>query len=82
MERFASLRHATREETERVRSLLSDEGLSAWEITRRRYQDRDLPNSALVLALRETLAHLHHLTTLQIARREQTGDVAVAFARL
>ncbi len=68
-DRITKLRAATLEETERVAALLGREPASAWEIVRARYPEQDLPPSTQMLALRETLAHLEHLTSIGRASR-------------
>jgi glyoxylase-like metal-dependent hydrolase (beta-lactamase superfamily II) len=73
--RIRELRLATREETERVAALLSAHPATAWEVTRARYAERDLPPSALMLALRETLAHLQHLAAAGRAERDEADGV-------
>lgn len=74
--RIAQLRNATREETDRVAGLLSREPATAWAITCARYSGRDLPPSTLMLAFRETLAHLQHLVGLGRAVRVGEGGTA------
>jgi len=74
--RISELERATREETERVGALLAPEPATAWEVTRARYAERDLPPSALMLALRETLAHPSHLAGLRRAARSVQEGVA------
>lgn len=73
--RSRELRLATREESERVAALLSSRPATAWEVARARYAERDLPPSALMLALRETLAHLLHLAGSGRAARDREGGV-------
>lgn len=59
--RIAELRADTRSETARIGELITAEPSTAWQLTRMRYPDRELPPPLWFLALRETLAHLDHL---------------------
>jgi glyoxylase-like metal-dependent hydrolase (beta-lactamase superfamily II) len=66
-ERIAELREATRAETAAVAALLEPAPRTAWEVVERRYPGRELPDSAWMQALRETLAHLQHLARSGVA---------------
>lgn len=79
-ERLAELRQATVTESQSVGELLAGQPRTAWEIARRRYPERELPPSAWAQALRETLAHLQHLTMTGQARRERTSENVLCFA--
>lgn len=72
-------RLATEEESQAVHRLLAAGPGTAWGMTRRRYADRELPPSAWAQALRETLAHLHHLATAGQARTERVPDGRAIF---
>jgi glyoxylase-like metal-dependent hydrolase (beta-lactamase superfamily II) len=60
-ERIEALRAETLAESDRVAGLLTPEPQSTAELVERRYPGRDLPPGPMMLALRETLAHLEHL---------------------
>ncbi len=79
-ERLAELRQATQAESQAIGALLSARPSTAWDVARRRYPGRDLPPSAWVQALRETLAHLQHLVAAGQARRELTSENVLCFA--
>jgi glyoxylase-like metal-dependent hydrolase (beta-lactamase superfamily II) len=68
--RIRELRRETLAEASRVLDLVADEPLSAWEIATLRYRHRDLPISARLQALRETLAHLDRLARRGALRLE------------
>ena len=73
-ERMRELGLATEAESAAVRDLLRERPGSAWELATLRYRERDLPASARVQALRETLAHLHHLVARGLAEVESGVD--------
>lgn len=79
-ERLAELRQATQAESRVIGQLLSLRPSTAWEVARQRYSGRELPPSAWVQALRETLAHLQHLVAAGQARRELTSENVLCFA--
>lgn len=79
-ERLAELHHATLAESLAIGELLSGRPVTAWDVARQRYPDRELPPSAWVQALRETLAHLQHLVAAGKARRELTSRKVLCFA--
>lgn len=66
-ERLAELGAATRSETAQIRALLDVAPQTVWEVVERRYAGRTLPDAAWIQALRETLAHLHHLAGRGVA---------------
>lgn len=78
-ERIAELRDATRAETVAVHALLNDNGRTGWEVAADRYAGRELPRAAELQALRETLAHLHHLERRGMVVR--TAESPARFAR-
>lgn len=73
--RLAELRGETLEESERVLELIGEAGPTAAEVADARYRGRDLPYAQRVQAIRETLAHLHHLVRLGRAVSEPAGEV-------
>lgn len=75
--RIRELADSTRDETAAVRGLLGDAARTAWEVATARYAGRDLPVSAELQALRETLAHLRHLQRRGLARGD--GDAPIRF---
>ncbi len=77
--RIGELRDATQQEGERIANCLERDPASAWEIVQRRYPGRDLPPSVLMLALRETLAHLEHLVASGAAAKAPLGNGVVGF---
>jgi glyoxylase-like metal-dependent hydrolase (beta-lactamase superfamily II) len=78
--RIQELRAETLDESDRVLALLrTGTPSSAWELSGERYANRELPLTARMQALRETLAHLEHLVSLGAAHRiegENVGYVA------
>lgn len=76
--RLTTLRETTEAETRRVRDLLAAP-TTAWDLAAQRYTGRDLPTGPAVQALRETLAHLEHLTGWREIKREQEQDHIVRF---
>lgn len=70
--RVNELRAATLAETEKVAATLGEQPLTAWKVVDRLYSDRNLPRGPRLLALRETLAHLRHLLSLE--RVVRTND--------
>ena len=81
-ERLSELRAATEAEIHAVADLLEVNPNTPWEITQRRYSDRELPPSAWVQAVRETLAHLHHLAATGRAEVEQGSGGVLYFRAL
>lgn len=77
--RIAELEREARDETQRVAALLEGRAATAWEVTSARYAGRDLPDSMWLQALRETLAHLHHLA--RTGRAEARGGEAAEVVR-
>lgn len=82
LERLWELQEATLQESERVAACLSAVAATAWAITGRRHSGRDLPPAVQMLALRETLAHLQHLTGAGRARQVVLGAGVVGFSSL
>ncbi|MQA90605.1 MAG: MBL fold metallo-hydrolase [Gemmatimonas sp.] len=78
--RIAELRAEASEETDRIFELLESPPRSAWELSGYRYKGRDLPMTARIQALRETLAHLQHLTLAGRAVRIES-DAVVRYAQ-
>lgn len=80
--RIDELRAVTRAETDAVLELLSEEPISAWEASERRYPGRELPPGPRMQALRETLAHLRHLVAAERARADALPGRAAGFSRV
>ena len=81
-DRLDELRAATAAEIHAVADLLELDLHTPWEITQRRYSDRELPPSAWVQAVRETLAHLHHLAATGRAEVEPGSGGVLCFRAL
>lgn len=62
--RLQVLREETISESDRVLRILGDERRTATEVAEARYAGRDLPPGQRVQAIRESLAHLHHLVAV------------------
>jgi glyoxylase-like metal-dependent hydrolase (beta-lactamase superfamily II) len=80
--RVEELRAATSGEGAALLGLLAAGLRSAWELAEARYAGRRLPASAELQALRETLAHLHHLERLGRVRRDVAPDGSARFIAL
>lgn len=76
--RLAELRRETVAETERVRDLVTAP-YTGWQVSARRYAERNLPTGPAVQALRETLAHLEHLHGWGEIRCAREPDGSVRF---
>lgn len=79
--RIEELRAITRAESDAVLDVLSEEPISAWAASERRYPERELPPGPRMQALRETLAHLRHLVAAARARADAAPRGAVGFSR-
>lgn len=79
--RLRELGDALDAESHALEATLSDRPRSAWEIASERYTGRDLPASAWIQALRETLAHLEHLVAAGRARGQEREDGWTGFVR-
>jgi glyoxylase-like metal-dependent hydrolase (beta-lactamase superfamily II) len=73
--RIRELRRATEEESEAVEALVGAGPVSAWEVARRRHPHPEYPPPVLMHAVRETLAHLHHLVRVGRVREEEAEGV-------
>lgn len=69
--RIRELREEAARESGAVCRLLSGAPATPWELARRRYAGRELPPTAWMQALRETLAHLRHLAATRGVRRDR-----------
>jgi glyoxylase-like metal-dependent hydrolase (beta-lactamase superfamily II) len=78
-DRIRELETATRAESQRILGLLRAESGSAWTLTVRRYEGRELPPGPLIQGFRETIAHLEHLVRSGYARREGSADGSVRY---
>ncbi|HET7274194.1 MAG TPA: MBL fold metallo-hydrolase [Longimicrobiaceae bacterium] len=79
--RIDELASETRGETAEILRLVSDVPATPWQIAKRRYPDRELPPALWMLAIRETLAHLHHLRDAGIiVERKVANTLASEFA--
>lgn len=75
-QRLTELRSDALAESERVLQLLGSEKRTAAEIAAARYHGRSLPPAQRVQAIRETLAHLHHLIAIEkVASGQDAGVV-------
>lgn len=73
--RLQELRQETLAESQRVLRLLENGGRTAAEVANERYAGRDLPWAQRVQAIRESIAHLHHLLAGGRAWSERDGQV-------
>lgn len=71
--RLAELRAETLAESRRVLELLAAERRTAAEVAEARYAGRELPPAQRVQAIRECVAHLHHLVALGRVASGQDG---------
>jgi glyoxylase-like metal-dependent hydrolase (beta-lactamase superfamily II) len=79
--RVRELREEAVAETARVLALLREDPATAWLLAERRYHGRDLPAPVRIQALRETVAHLDHLTIRGRAERQVGEDGVVRYRR-
>lgn len=79
LERIRELRRATEAESAAVEALVRQGRATAWDVARERHPHPEYPPSVLLHALRETLAHLHHLARAGRVRKERGEDGAARF---